>query len=105
MSPWRYRHGLGAIGDVARGRAIPGQIVLLDAPPLLPLPVESIDVEHHTLAGQAWDPRHCTGADVEEEADVVALRQGVHGGEETVRDGVEMLAPEGRELDQTHPAI
>jgi len=73
--------------------------------PLLPLPVEAVDVKHHPLTGQARNPGNGTGTDVEEEADVVALRQGVHGGEETVRDGVEMLAPDGRKLDQAHPAI
>src|SRR5262249_37566674 len=132
VSAWCCGHGFGAIRDVRRPRwAISGEIVLLDTPgvsdnavrqpsgpalgsadvpprdaaPLLPLPIEPIDVENHSLPDETRDPRHRAAADVEEKGDVITLGQCVDRREKAVRDGVEVLAPNGRQLDQAHPAI
>src|SRR5215470_1112117 len=132
ISAGRHGHRVGTVRDVRRGRrTIPGEVILLDPPgvgddsvwkacgpalggsnvppregaPLLALPVEPIDIENYPLAGQTRDPRHDAAADVEEQGDVVPLEQRVDGREQAVRDGVEMLAPDGRELDLANPAI
>ena len=131
LRPGRRRHRFRAVGDVGRLRPVAREVVLLhaarvghdavgasrrpslggadepprEAPPLLPLPVETVDVQDDPLPGEPGDPAHQAIAHVEVERHVVAHEQRVDGRQEAVGDRVEVLLPDRRQLDEPHAAV
>jgi hypothetical protein len=131
VGPGRDRHRLGAVRDVVGCRPVPREVVRLhpagvgdhalgtaprpplrgaDEPagepsPLLPLPVEPVHVQDNPLPSEARDPAYGAIADIEIQGDVIAPTERVQRGQQAVRQGVEVLAPDRRQLDEAHALV
>ena len=78
---------------------------LASAIPLLALALDAVHIERHGHAEQARQNREEGVGAVAVERDVDAVRQQMEGGDESVREGVEILVADGGQIMQAHAAI
>ena len=93
-------------GGAEGGQPLRNQVPGLGQPvPLLALALDAVHVERHGHAEEARPEREDGVGAIAVERRIHAVRQQVQGGDEGVRQGVEVLVADGGQVVQAHAAV